>query len=160
MVWDAFLAPRLGQNVPETRNLGVKWLKLVEKTWRFPIISFDDSNVENDECHPSHFFCSLCWEDLDNCELLLRIISLEKGVGFLPRKIISFFRKKKQSLSKFIRGDPNNLGRRPLHPVKNYKSQLSFLFLFLFYHYYYFFFGGGVLVIQTSWKLEKALPVE
>ena len=28
----------------------------------------EDSN----ECHPSHFFCSLCREDLDNCELLLR----------------------------------------------------------------------------------------
>ena len=35
----------------------------------------------------------------------------------------------------FIRGDPYELGRRPLQPVKNHKSQS---------------FSRGVLVIQTS----------
>ena len=32
----------------------------------------DDFDVENDNCHPSHFFCSLFWEDLDIGELYLR----------------------------------------------------------------------------------------
>ena len=33
----------------------------------------DDFDVENDnDCHPSQFFCSLFWEDLDISELYLR----------------------------------------------------------------------------------------
>ena len=32
----------------------------------------DDFDVENDNCHPSHFFCSLFWEDPDISELYLR----------------------------------------------------------------------------------------
>ena len=36
------------------------------------LLSHDDFDVENDNCHPSHFFCSLFWEDLDISELYLR----------------------------------------------------------------------------------------
>ena len=38
----------------------------------FLISGHDDFKVENDNCHPSRFFCSLFWEDLDISELYLR----------------------------------------------------------------------------------------
>ena len=37
-----------------------------------PLMYPDDFGVENDNCHPSHFFCSLFWEDPDVSELYLR----------------------------------------------------------------------------------------
>ena len=46
---------------------------------------------------------------------------------FLPCKINLVLQKKKKVCQKypnFKRGDPYDLGRRPLQPVKNYKSQL------------------------------------
>ena len=63
----------------------------------------------------------------------------KRAVCFLPRKIISFCRKKndvRQKHPNFLGGDPYELGRRPLQPMKIYKSQLL---------------SRGVLVIQTSW---------
>ena len=48
---------------------------------------------------------------------------------FLPCKINLVLQKKKKVCQKypnFKRGDPYDLGRRPLQPVRNYKSQ-SFL---------------------------------
>ena len=37
-----------------------------------PLMYPDDFGVENDNCHPSHFFSSLFWEDPDVSELYLR----------------------------------------------------------------------------------------
>ena len=58
--------------------------------------------------------------------------------AFYPVKL-SCFAEKKWCLSdtpEFLRGDRYELGRRPLQPMKIYKSQLL---------------SRGVLVIQTSW---------
>ena len=39
----------------------------IENSWDWEL--HEDLDVENNECHPSHLVCSLCWEDLENNEL-------------------------------------------------------------------------------------------
>ena len=58
--------------------------------------------------------------------------------AFYPVKLSRFAEKKwcSSETPEFLRGDPYELGRRPLQPMKIYKSQLL---------------SRGVLVIQTSW---------
>ena len=70
---------------------------------------------------------------------LLPIISLEEGsMLFTPQNYLVVPRKKwcSSETPEFLRGDPYELGRMPLQPMKIYKSQLL---------------SRGVLVIQTSW---------
>ena len=52
----------------EKNNNQVRHLTISKPPLMYP----DDFGVENDNCHPSHFFCSLFWEDPDVSELYLR----------------------------------------------------------------------------------------
>ena len=58
----------LNPGLPKRCGLPIAGLAAgIENCWDWEL--HEDLDVENDECHPSHLVCSLCWEDLENNEL-------------------------------------------------------------------------------------------